>query len=95
MAQVTRQTREIVDHLLDVLLSRWGELPTVAKEYNDWSWAERVDFVEEWPLQEMHLERLERHAASGELTDEQLARYEELRKIVARNRPIIRRLQNS
>ncbi len=56
---------------------------------------DQLTYIEGWPPQEQQLKRLERYAREGHMTEDQLARYEGLKKIVARNRPIIRRLQNS
>ncbi|MDP9374842.1 MAG: hypothetical protein M3Q65_20815 [Chloroflexota bacterium] len=56
---------------------------------------DRLGFVEEWPPGEDRLLRPGRHAAEGAMAPDQLRRHEELKRLVARNRPIIRRLQES
>ena len=52
-------------------------------------------FIEEWPIEENRLTALERYASQGALTPDQMARYGELKRVVERNHPIIRRLQES
>ena len=93
MAKVVR--KEDVERTLVMAEDQWGSLPQVEAKIDGWPQAEQVHFVEEWPMEEVRLKRLERYAQEGRMTEDQLARYEELKKIVARNRPIIRRLQNS
>lgn len=70
-------------------------MPEVEAEIDDWDWVDQVVFIEEWPLEEMRLERLERYADEGSMTPEQGDRFMKLQQLVAANRPIIRRLQAS
>lgn len=61
-----------------------------------WTWGPpRISTLAISRMPSVRLKRLERYAQEGRMTEDQLARYEELKKIVARNRPVIRRLQNS
>ena len=76
-------------------LYQWERLPQVEAEIDNWDLMDQLTYIEGCPPQEQQLKRLERYAQEGHMTEDQLARYEELKKIVARNRPIIRRLQNS
>lgn len=76
-------------------LRQWQTLPEVEAEIDEWDWVDQVVFIEEWPIEEDRLTDLERFAAVGAMAPDQLARHEELKRVVARNRPIIRRLQES
>jgi hypothetical protein len=81
--------------MLGIIEDQWGRLPEVEAEIDGWDLLDQLDFIEEWPLEEMRLDQMEEYLTEGALTNEQLARYEELKRVVAANRPIIRRLQNS
>ena len=95
MAQVSEATSRDIDRLLHKLLCQWQRLPEVEAEIDQWDWVDQVVFIEEWPLEKDRLADLERYVDQGALTPEQLCQYEELRRIVEQNRPIIRRLQDS
>ncbi len=84
-----------IEKLLESLTWQWERLPEVEAEIDQWDLIEQLNFIEEWPLEEDRLLRLKRYAEEGLLTPEQIARYDALQGIVARNRPIIRRLQES
>lgn len=84
-----------VEGILELSEYQWGRLPEVEIEIDSWEHAEQVDFIEEWPLEEVRLKKLESYAKDGLLNDKQMARYEQLKRTVVKNRPIIRRLQNS
>ena len=90
-----RTVKEDIDWQLDWSLGEWGRLPTVEAEIDQWDWADQVDFIQDWPLEEERLLRLERYAAEGLLNPEQQACYAALLQLVEQNRPIIRRLQAS
>ncbi len=93
--KIAETDSEYVDKSLYLSRASWEELPRVEAEIDDWEQIDQILFIEEWPLEEQRLKRLERYAQEGHMTEDQLARYEELKKIVATNRPIIHRLQNS
>lgn len=95
MAQVNETVAEGIDHVLDIALWQWQSLPEVAAEIDEWDLLDQLNFIEEWPIEEDRLLFLERHAADDSMSLEQRARFEELKRIVACNRPIIQRLQNS
>lgn len=95
MAQVVRTTHERIDRILSILEEQWGCLSEVETEIDEWDLIDQIVFIEEWPLEEQRLDQMKVYAAEGALTEEQMARYEELKRVVTRNRPIIRRLQNS
>ena len=90
--EIDQQTRARTDRDLAYALARWQGLPSVAAEWDSWDTYSQDVYVAEWPLVDERLHRLDRAAAEGRLTDEQRARYEELRRIIARNAPIQRRL---
>jgi hypothetical protein len=93
MAQVTPRTGLGIEWQLDWSLWQWGRLPAVEAEIDRWDSLDQLHFIEEWPLEEERLRRLQRYAAEGMLSAKQLARYEELKRLVEKHRPIIRRLQ--
>ncbi len=93
MVEVTKKTRNDIDRTLGRALTIWGELPEVAEEIEGWDEVERIDFVHEWPLQEMKLERLREYAREGTMNPRQNRRYRTLENLVEHNRPIIEELQ--
>jgi hypothetical protein len=95
MAQVRISVHQDIEKLLDLLLWQWGRLPAVEAEIDTWDLTEQLDFIEEWPLEEMRLRQLEHYVARDALTPEQLARYHDLKQLISKNCPIIRRLQAS
>ena len=92
MARLTEETIRRVDHLLFVSKSQWEWLAEVEAKFEDWDPDDQEAFVLEWAIEEERLEDLEEYHRRGAMTEEQAARYEELKKLVARNRPIIDRL---
>lgn len=95
MAQVAASVSKRIDLLLAHCTDVWQSLPRVEVEIADWDVADRVDFVEEWPLEEQRWRELEQLADAGVLSPEQHARFAALQQLVARNRPIISRLRQS
>lgn len=91
MAQVThiRTAQERIDPYLDYLFREWNSVPGLAGEWEAWEELDRLDFVLEWPIREDRLGQLEQWAAEGLLTPAQRARYDELLRLVERNRPIL------
>lgn len=84
-----------IDQQLDNLLDQWERLPEVAATIATWSVLEQIEFIEEWPIQEDQLKLLADRIAKKPATAQQRTRYAELLQVVATNRPIITRLQNS
>jgi hypothetical protein len=78
--------------LLAVSEVRWRWLAEIETEFDDWHPDDREAFVVDWPVEDERLEDIEAYYEAGVMTEEQAARYEELKKIVARNRLIIDRL---
>ena len=70
-------------------------MPEVEAEIDNWDPEDAMVFVFEWALEEMSLNRLENHAARGVMTPDQGTRYEDLKKLIVKNRPIIDRLARS
>lgn len=98
MAEVTedqQKIRERIDRMLYYSKATWEELPQVESEIDSWDLMDQLTYIEGWPPNEEQLKWLERYAQEGHMAKDQLARYEELKELVAKNRPIIRRLQNS
>ena len=82
--------RESIDLSLGIALEVWRSLPDVEREIDSWEQDDAVEFLVTWGIQEDRLRYLD--DLTGEMTDEQLACYEELKAVVAENRPIIERL---
>lgn len=97
MAQVAFNTQAQAHAalLLDSVYESWTSLPRVAQEIDAWDLLEQIVFIEEWPLVEERLRIIESYLAEGVLSPEQIARYEKLMPIIARNRPLIEQLRNS
>lgn len=95
MDRVSDKVYHHIDDLLDSLTFEWQSLPEIAAEIDQWDPIDQLNFVEEWPIQEDRLMFLERYVARRTLAPDQLTRYEELKRIIRKNRPIIRALQNS
>ena len=93
MAEVAISAHQDIEESLDWLIWQWQRLPEVEREIDDWDLLDQLNFVEEWPLEEMRLERLERYVVQGVLSLDQLVRYKSLQQLIAKNRPIIQRLR--
>jgi hypothetical protein len=81
-----------IDMVLEDAAEIWSSLPEVERRLDEMDYFEALPYLEEWALQEQRLKRLERHYQEGDMTPQQQRRYEELLKIIERNRPIIERL---
>ncbi|HET8628557.1 MAG TPA: hypothetical protein VFL91_14140 [Thermomicrobiales bacterium] len=64
-------------------------MPDLVGEWEEWEELDRLDFVLEWPIREDHVYQLKQWAAEGLLSPAQRARYDELLRLVERNRPIL------
>ncbi len=95
MAHVSEKVRRHVRLLLDHSLDQWQRLPQVEAAIDQWDVIDQIVFIEEWPLEEQHLKMLEEYACAGALNPEQVRRFDELKQIVERHRPIIERLQQT
>lgn len=92
MAQVTEKAHQKIEKLLTVSRTNWERLPEVEAEIGNWDPDDAEVFILEWSIEEDRLDRLEELAGQGAMTKDQAARYEELKKLVTKNRPIIERL---
>jgi hypothetical protein len=88
MAQVDRSTHNDIDHLLERAFGAWESLADVEREIDTWDLEDQLAFVEEWPLEEMRLQRLAEHDRAGIFDDAQQAEYTRLLALVERNRPV-------
>ena len=95
MAQVTESTYRDIEQTLCIASEAWESLPEVARDIDGWDLLEQLDFIVEWPLEEMRLNRLAEYASAGRMTPQQLARFERLQHLMKQNRPIIEQLQES
>lgn len=94
MAQLTEETAQRVDHLLYVSRSQWEWLAEVEGKFDNWDPDDQEVFVLERSIEVDCLDYLEEYYEQGAMTEEQAAGYEDLRRLVAKNRPIIDRLAN-
>jgi hypothetical protein len=95
MARVTAATQQDIERMLCIACTAWESLPEVEAEIDGWELLQRIDFVEEWTMEEARLKWLERYRHDGLLTINQAARHDNLKRLVAQNRPIIERLRAS
>jgi hypothetical protein len=95
MARVTAATQQDIERMLHIACTAWESLPELEAEIDGWDLLQQIDFVEEWTLEEERLKWLERYRADGLLTTNQVARYNDLKRLVAQNRPINERLRAS
>lgn len=91
MDQTTKE-RQLIEHRLTVAETGWARLPRVEVEIDDWDPEDAEVFILEWSIEDDRLRRLEEDYRRGAMTEDQTTRYEELEKLVAKNRPIIERL---
>ena len=66
-----------------------------ASQIDSWDLLGQLSYTEEWPLEFDRLARLEDYAQGGYMTDEQFAKHRRLRKLVAKNRPILERIMQT
>ena len=95
MDQTTKgiqELRELIDGQLTFGKASWERLPEVEAEIDSWDPEDAEVFILEWSIEEDRLDYLEEYRDRGAMTEEQAARYAELKKLVTKNRPIIERL---
>jgi len=94
MAQVVRDSQldPWIDDYLDYLLRKWTVIPQLAAEWDDWDPDSQFSFVLDWGVPADRLEQVQRWAEQGLLTPAQRSRYDQLLKIVARNRSLLDRM---
>ncbi len=86
--------RQRVDLLLGLSEEAWRELPRIEAEIDGWDLLDQLDVTENWALEEMRLNRLERCKEEGAMDAEQLVRFEKLKNLVANNRWVIERIMS-
>lgn len=87
-----KQTQD-VDRLLSYLEAQWSEVPEIAD-----SWDSEMDGIDkevfqlEWSIKEDNLVLLEAQVARGNLSNEQYRRYQDLKRLIRQERPVLERL---
>lgn len=92
MAEVAKETRDRIDALLAQSVAAWEELPEAESEFADFDEVEKLDYVYEWPLEEERLSKLESYAQDGLMSVRQAEQYEDLKRLVGKNRPVLERI---
>jgi hypothetical protein len=92
MAQVAPETQRHIDLLLGLAIETWSGLPETERTIDEWDPLDQNIFLAEWPLEEQRLDLLREYVASEAMTEPQLERYHELRKLVTQHRPVVERL---
>ncbi|HEX5505658.1 MAG TPA: hypothetical protein VFW96_23775 [Thermomicrobiales bacterium] len=86
------EVQDAITDYLDYLLQTWQGVPDTAAEWSEWDEYSRFVFAFDWDVPEDRLGQLKRWAAQGLFTPAQRARYDELLRLVERNRPILNAL---
>jgi hypothetical protein len=94
MAQVASDAKlgEWIDEYLVYLTRAWKGIPQLAAEWEEWDEHSRLVFDLNWAVPEDRLLQLRHWAEQGLLTPAQCTRYQELLKLVEKNRPTLERL---
>ena len=94
MAQLMhgRTLCEQIDTYLDYLQKTWAGIALDAEEWAEWDDDSRLIFELNWAVPEDHLAQLNEWARQGQITAEQRARYDQLLRLVAANRPLLNRM---
>ncbi len=82
-------TLELIERQLTFAEADWERLPEVEVEIDGWDPEDAEVFILEWSIEEDRLDYLEGYYERGAMTEEQATRYEDLKKLVIKNRPII------
>lgn len=83
-----------VDHLLDLSIAAWKELPEVAEEVHEWDFDSQISYLADWGAQEERLLALERRFEQGEMDTRQAAKYARLKQTVREAWPVLARLRS-
>ena len=83
---------EKIDFALAYLFERWGELPRVLEEFDDWDVVEQNVFALEWAVPRDFQEDLEQRRGQGLMSEAQTSTHDELLALMVRNRPILDKL---
>lgn len=79
-----------IDHFLDDALREWSSVPDYVERFPTWSALEQLDVEHEWAIRESALQTLRDRAIS--MSAHQKALHKEIRRVVARYRPMGQRL---
>jgi hypothetical protein len=77
------------DHFVDALISEWEWVEEIAEEWPTLDGEERASIMEDWPSNTQMLLDLRAYVSEHRLTQEQKAKYNTLRSLIARNRPAL------
>jgi len=89
-----QELRELIEGQLAFGKASWERLPEVEAEIDNWDPEDAEVFILEWSIEEDRLDYLEEYRDRGAMTEEQAARYADLKELVAKNRAIIERLSD-
>ena len=92
MDQVNAAKHDSTEHLLDLPIAAWEDLPQVAEDSHEWDFDSQISYLADWGAQEELLLALERRFERGKMDARQAARYERLRRTVRDMRPVLARL---
>jgi hypothetical protein len=81
-----------IEHALDYLIREWEAIPEVVSTWDTWDELDRLDFVIEWPIREVQLKQLRQWQGEGQFSAEQLKRFGDLERLIARHRAAVERL---
>jgi hypothetical protein len=81
-----------IDRYLAYLVNEWEGVPLLAEEWDEWDEHSQLSFVIDWPIREDRLHMLQRWAAQGLLSSEQMIRFEALLRLVEEHRPTLERM---
>ena len=93
MAQVKSAIEARVEHFLSYLTREWNRVPEYAAAFSSWDETRQLAFVHEWDVKESGLRILDEASRRGEMTADQCRRYDALRVLVAKHRPLVERLR--
>ena len=81
-----------IDHVLDYLTREWRAIPEVVSTWDTWDELDRLDFVIEWPIREIRLKQLRQWKDEGQFSAQQRQQFEELKRLIQRQRAAVDRL---
>lgn len=85
-------TKIQIDDALAAAFSDWHGVDDDAAEWDGWDDDSKLLYRQEWGMAEDRLGRLQAWADSGAMTAEQRTRFDELRQLVGRTRPILEKM---
>lgn len=82
-------TRLIINHLLNLSLIEWSEIPSIADEFYSMEPLEQMEFLAEWNKADERLYILNTYHDGGEMDKEQIIKYHHIRNLIANHQNII------